>query len=39
MSALRVVRNTIGTAGMLFAGYIFLSSIKDAGRYIRISRM
>lgn len=39
MSAFRVLRNVIGAAGMVFAGYIFLASIKDAGRYIRMSRM
>jgi hypothetical protein len=39
MGAFRILRNVIGTAGMVFAGYIFLTSIKDAGRYIRLSRM
>jgi hypothetical protein len=39
MSALRVVRNVVGTAGLLFAGYIFVSSLKDSLRYIKINRM
>ena len=39
MNIFRVVRNVVGTAGLLFVGYIFLASLKDAGRYIRISSM
>jgi len=39
MTALRVVRNLLGTAGVLFAGYVFLSSFKDARRYLKISSM
>jgi len=39
MNAIKAVRNVVGTAALLFAGYVFLSSIKDAARYIRISRM
>ena len=39
MSALRMMRNILGTAGLIFASYVFLASIKDSVRYIRISSM
>ncbi len=39
MSALKVARNIVGTAGLLFAGYVFLMSLKDSARYIKISSM
>ncbi len=39
MTALKVVRNLVGTASMLFAAYIFFSSVKDAARYMKISSM
>ena len=39
MNAVKVVRNVLGTAGLLFAGYVFLMSLKDAARYVRISKM
>ena len=39
MSALKVARNIVGTAGLLFAGYVFLISLKDSARYIKISSM
>ncbi len=39
MSAIKVVRNVLGTAGLIFAGYIFLMSLKDAARYVKISTM
>ncbi len=39
MSTLKAVRNVLGTAGLIFAGYILLASLKDAGRYIKISSM
>jgi hypothetical protein len=39
MSAMKMARNILGTAGLIFAGYVFLSSIKDSLRYIRISNM
>jgi hypothetical protein len=39
MSAVKVIRNVLGTAGLVFAGYIFLMSLKDAARYVRISTM
>jgi hypothetical protein len=29
----------IGTAGLVFAGYIFLTAIPDLKRYMRISTM
>jgi hypothetical protein len=39
MSALKAVRNILGTAGLLFAGYVFIMSVKDSIRYIKISSM
>jgi len=39
MRAIKVARNILGTAGLLFAGYVFLASIKDSLRYIKISTM
>lgn len=29
----------MGTAGLLFAGFILISSLKDSLRYIKISNM
>jgi hypothetical protein len=39
MGALKVARNILGTAGLLLAGYVFLMSLKDSVRYIKISSM
>ncbi len=39
MSAVKAVRNILGTAGLIFAGYILLASIKDSIRYVKISSM
>jgi hypothetical protein len=39
MTAMKAIRNILGTAGMLFAGYVILASVKDVRRYIRISSM
>jgi hypothetical protein len=39
MRTFRVVRNVLGTAGLILAGYIFLTSLKDFRRYIKISTM
>jgi hypothetical protein len=39
VGTLRVFRNVLGTAGLLFAGYVFLASLKDSWRYIKISSM
>jgi hypothetical protein len=39
MTTLKVVRNLMGTVGLLFAGYVFLASLKDARRYLKISSM
>jgi hypothetical protein len=39
MNALKLLRNVIGTAGLLFAGYVFIVSMKDAARYAKISSM
>jgi len=39
MNTLRIVRNILGTAGLLFAGYVFLMSIRDTRRYLKIRTM
>jgi hypothetical protein len=39
MNTFRIARNVVGAAGLIFAGYIFLMSLKDVRRYIRISAM
>jgi len=39
MKAFRVIRNVLGTATMLLAGYVLLESLADARRYVRISMM
>lgn len=33
------IANMLTTAGLLFAGYIFITSLPDLRRYIRISTM
>jgi hypothetical protein len=33
------ITSGIGIATLLFAGYVFLKTIPDLGRYVRISRM
>jgi hypothetical protein len=39
MKAMKLIRNILGTAGLLYAGYVLLASMKDVRRYIRISTM
>jgi len=39
MKAMKAIINILGTAGILFAGYVILASVKDVRRYIRISTM
>jgi hypothetical protein len=39
MEAMKVLRNIIGTAGLIYAGYVLIVSMKDVRRYIRISSM
>jgi hypothetical protein len=39
MGALKVVRNVVGTLGLLLAGYVLVVSLKDSLRYIKISNM
>jgi hypothetical protein len=39
MKAMRTIVNILGTAGLVFAGYILIASVKDVRRYIRISTM
>lgn len=39
MTAMKAIRNILGTVGLLYAGYVLLMSVKDARRYIRMSTM
>lgn len=39
MAAIKVVRNILGTAGIIFASYVLIASLKDSVRYIKISSM
>ena len=39
MGALKMVRNVLGTAGILLLGIVFIDSLRDARRYVRISLM
>jgi hypothetical protein len=39
MKAMKVLRNIAGTAGLLYASYVLIASMKDVRRYIRISSM
>jgi hypothetical protein len=39
MKSIKVMRNILGTAGLIFASYVFLASLKDSARYLRISSM
>jgi hypothetical protein len=39
MGAIKAIRNVLGAAGMVLAGYVLLVSLKDSIRYIRISSM
>ena len=39
MSVLKIARNVMGTAGLLFARYFFVMSLRDSWRYVKISRM
>ncbi len=33
------LRNIVGIAGLLVAGYLIVTSLPDMGRYIKISNM
>lgn len=39
MKKLFNVTNVLATAGVLFAGYVLITSLPDVRRYIRISTM
>ena len=39
MKAMKIIRNVVGTVGLLYASYILISSMKDVRRYIRMSTM
>ena len=39
MKTMKVLRNVVGSAGLLFMGYVFMSALPDLKRYIRISTM
>lgn len=38
-NTIRIMRNVMGAAGLLLAGYVIVKSIPDVARYIRISSM
>jgi hypothetical protein len=39
MKAVKIIRNILGTAGLLYAGYVLIASVKDVRRYIRINTL
>jgi len=39
MKAVNIIRNILGTARLLYAGYVLIASVKDVRRYIRINTM
>lgn len=39
ISTLKVVRNVLGTVGLIFAGYIFIEGLIDSKRYVKITTM
>lgn len=39
MKTVKILRNVVGTATLLLAGYVLITSIPDVRRYIRISTM
>jgi hypothetical protein len=39
MKAMKVIRNILATACLLYAGYVLIASVKDVRRYIKISTM
>ena len=36
-NTIRIMRNVVGTAGLLLIGYVLVKSVPDVARYIRIS--
>lgn len=38
-NTLRTVRNVVGVAGLLIAGYLIVTAVPDMGRYLKISSM
>lgn len=38
-TTVKVLRNVVGSAGLVFMGYVVLSALPDLRRYIRISTM
>lgn len=39
MGKLKTLQKIVGAVGLLYAGYVFVTSLSDVGRYIRISTM
>jgi len=35
----KALRNVLGSAGLIFAGYILINALWDVKRYIRLSTM
>jgi hypothetical protein len=39
MQAMQIIINILGTAGLLYGGYVILAGMKDVRRYIKIGTM
>lgn len=39
MKTVKVLRNVVGSVGLLLIGYVLLAALPDLRRYIRISTM
>jgi hypothetical protein len=39
VKTVKVLRNVLGSAGLVFMGYVVLSALPDLRRYIRITTM
>lgn len=39
VNPLKIARNILGTAGLIFVGYVLIASLKDSWRYAKISSM
>jgi hypothetical protein len=35
----KAARNVVGTVGLIFAGYVVVTSLRDSWRYLKISSM
>ena len=39
MGKLKTLQKIVGAVGLIYAGYVVLTSLTDVGRYIKISTM